>query len=318
MPLSPSTIFADRARILGQKVVTEAKLFVIGDSFSSIRRTGSTDATNGRFSTATGWNLWDWFRFGFTPSLIMDITTNFAREGAYAFRDWVSPPVWSAISPIPSMDSQITQLIALNPVGSIAQFDVVGVMIGTNDGINPDGGVKPTGAQVQSAITAGLNRLVTHGFKNFVIVYPESKHQPTLPALLTPDINTLISNNRGIKFFTCFADSSLLEFSNPYLVDNTHPNDAAHERLGEIVVSQFLNQSWVDRTQNLYLSAKGASIAAPRELGFTNFDPNTHGTRFVLADQFNCFEAIGNKRLTIKSYNGLIVNAAFDRLPLRG
>ena len=298
----------------GRRSTVRGRLFSFGDSLSTIRKPDSANTSvNGRFST-NGYNWCDYFRFGFSPFLELDTSTSWAYEGAYATND-ITGQSWSTIQPIPSFNSQINFFAAAYPLaGSVNSNDVCAVYFGTNDSSNyATVSPAPTVATFNTAIKNGLNRLLGYGFKNFVILFPESRYfAGAVPAALQPDIDALQAANRDCKIITVTPSSAVLEFTSPYISDGTHYVPLVYERLGEIAIAQFLNQSWIDKTQNVYFSAKGATPASPRELGFSNFDPNTNGTRFVLADQFNCFEAVGNQRLTLRSYNGLVVNGAFE------
>lgn len=298
------------------------RLFVIGDSFNTIRRSGTESAANlninGRFTSASGYNMADFLARSFDTVLAHNTITNFAREGALAFRDWTTTAAWSAINPIPGANSQFDQLVAANPSNTITNNDLLFLMLGTNDKVSSadttaaDGGAKPTATQVSNAIVAVLNRALTHGFRNFIVMHPEGKWFSTVSPILFPAINALQASNRSSKFVQCYADTAMLEFANPYHPDNLHPNDISHQRLGEVLTDSWQQHQITDKTQSFLVSTKGSSTTNPREIGFNNFNPNSDYVRFRFVDAFNCMEAQTNRGMTLRSYNGLNICAAWE------
>jgi hypothetical protein len=310
--------------------ILSPRVFVLGDSFSTIRRKidGTTPESaanlniNGRFTSASGLNLWDYFRIGFDSVYSMTLTTNYAREGAMAVNDWRTTASWSDINPIPSVGSQMTSLIAANASSTITDRDVLGILIGTNDKVSntgsttaADGGTKPTAQATSDAIVSVVNRAITHGFKNIIVMHPEGKWFSTVSPILFPALNTIQSSNRSVKLLQCYANTAILEFASPYHPDALHPNDTSHKRLGEVLTDTFQQNQVIDKTQSFLISTKGSSASNPREIGFNNFDPTVTTGNYVrvkVVDQFNCFESHTNKGMTIRAYNGLNVCAAFE------
>ncbi|MGL5925582.1 SGNH/GDSL hydrolase family protein [Chroococcidiopsis sp.] len=311
----------DQVKNLSKNI--QPTLYALGDSFSTFWGTpNQTNAINGRANNGNGMNHLDHFSRAFNPKLRCGIKTNYAQSGAMLMRDhnpapaWYTP-TWGPTNLIPGGDTQLNLLIADNPIGTITEHDILAILLGTNDknphtgNVAVDGGASPTPVQVRDKLLSIINRAIAHGFKQIIYCYPESRYWGTLPGLLEPSITTLKNNDRSLKLIPVFLDSAMLESDNPWH-DGLHPNDYSYERIAEIMVSQFLNQSWVDTTKNLHVSALGASGASPREIGFKNFNPNTNGTRLIIADQFNCIQAILNERTTWRSYNGLVINGAFE------
>ncbi|MGL5078429.1 MAG: hypothetical protein ACRDBG_21745, partial [Waterburya sp.] len=244
----------------------------------------------------------------------MGTNTNFAREGASAVKSWNPAPAWSAISPIPNASQQVDQLIATNPIRTIEREDIVIVGLGTNDGLNVQGGTASTATEVRDAILNAINRLIAHGFTKVFVVYPESRLQPTLPGLLEPQLQALVDGNRRLRISSAYWDSAILEFDNPYINDgqNVHPVHSVHKRMGELLSSIWFSNDFLDHTKNFYISSKLSSPTNVREIGFNQFNPNTDMVRMRLVDAFNCFEAHTNRSLTFRSYNGLFIKGASE------